>query len=196
MTNDRLLLWVDGVGGYLVCLGKKIALGRAQPGNRVDIPLLAEVSRLHAELHRDEEGYVIEARKPVRVNNKPAGESASLRDGDRITVGSALQFVFRLPVPVSGSARLEIASGHRLGMAVDAVLLMADTLVLGPGTQTHIQAADMRRQVVLHRSKAGLAVRCPGEFQVNDGPCTNRAELNVPARVCADDVVFTLEVAT
>ena len=50
VTGERFLLWVDGVGGYLVSLANEIVLGQAAPGNRVDIPILADISRRHAKI--------------------------------------------------------------------------------------------------------------------------------------------------
>ncbi len=194
MIGSRFLLWIDGVGGYLVCLANKVSLGRAQPGTAVDVPLLADVSRVHAHLARDPEGYVIEAQRPVSVNNQLL-ERGLLRDQDRVTLGSSFQFLFRLPVPVSSSARLEIVSGHRLALAVEAVLLMGDTLVLSAGSQSHVQVPELKRQFVLCRTKEGLGVRHAGAFRVNDRQCTERAELQLPATVSADDITFSLECA-
>lgn len=45
-TPRRLLCWIDGVGGYLLCLSSKVSLGRATGDATVDIPLFADVSRL------------------------------------------------------------------------------------------------------------------------------------------------------
>jgi hypothetical protein len=192
--SDRLLLWIDGVGGYLVCLGNKVSIGRAQPGTTVDIPLLADISRLHAELTRDTEGYLIEARRPLTINGRPL-DRGLLRDQDSVTLGAACKLSFRLPVPLSNSARLECASGHRLAVAVDGVLLMADTLILGPGGQSHVRVPEQKRQVVLCRSKNGIGVRYAGELRVNDERLTNRADLTLPATVIADDLVFSVEFA-
>ena len=96
------------------------------------MPLFADVSRLHAEVSRDGEGYVLESTRGVQVNGAAAAR-AVLKCGDRVTLGATCQFVFRQPVPISPSARLELVSGHRLPLAVDGVLLMADNLILGPG---------------------------------------------------------------
>jgi tetratricopeptide (TPR) repeat protein len=83
----RFLLWVDGVGGYLICLGARITLGQATPDAFADVPLFADVSRLHATLTRDAEGYLVEAVRTVQVNGR-AVERAILRPGDRITLGT------------------------------------------------------------------------------------------------------------
>src|SRR5919204_3789912 len=70
--DPQFLLWIDGVGGYLVCLGNRITLGQATPETTVDVPLFADVSRLHAALTRDTEGYLLEAMRSAQVNGEPA----------------------------------------------------------------------------------------------------------------------------
>ena len=120
--------------------------------------MLADVSRLHASLTRDTEGYLLEAIKPVRINGRSV-DRALLRTADRVTLGKSCQFEFRQPAPVSASARIELTSGHRLPLAVSGVLLMADTLLLGPGSQVHVTLPDAKHAVVLFRSKDGLNVR-------------------------------------
>lgn len=188
----RLLLWVDGVGGYLVCLGSRVTFGQGTMDGGVDVPLLADVSRLHAAVTRDAEGYVFEAIRPSQVNGQ-AVERALLRPGDRVTLGPACQFVFRQPAPVSASARLDLVSGHRLAASVDGVLLMAETLVIGPGPQAHVEAPDMRLAVVLHRYKDGLAVRCAGKFAVNGQEVHERSVVEPGARVVGEDFSLALE---
>src|SRR5436853_7395473 len=89
----QFLLWVDGVGGYLVCLSHRITLGQANPAAPVDVALLADVSRHHATIQRDTEGYALEAVRKVKLNNQPA-ERGLLRSGDRITLGNSCQLQF------------------------------------------------------------------------------------------------------
>jgi hypothetical protein len=185
-------LWVDGVGGYLVCLGSRLTLGQAGLEARADIPLLADVSRLHAVLTRDAEGYLLEAMRDAQVNGSAASK-ALLRNGDRVTLGASCQFVFRLPTPASMSARLEVVSGHRLPLSVDAVLLMADTLVLGPGAQTHVAVPDLKQPVVLFRHKDGLGVRHAGPLTIDGQKGPERALLSPRSCVVCEDACFALE---
>src|SRR5262249_59757954 len=56
----RFFLWIDGVGAYLVCLGNRVSIGQATGEGPVDVPLFADVSRIHAALTRDTEGYLLE----------------------------------------------------------------------------------------------------------------------------------------
>ena len=200
----RFLLWVDGVGGYLVCTGNRVTFGQAAAGGGpVDVPLFAEVSRVHAEVSRDGEGYLIEAGRAgggtapraVRVNDAEAPR-AVLAPGDRVTLGPTCQFVFSRPVGVSGTACLKLTSGHRLTPLVEGVLLMANELILGPGPDAHIVVPNAPGRVLLFRSRDGLGVRVPdGTFKVNDRPFSDRAPLPLPAGVETDTLTFSVEPA-
>jgi hypothetical protein len=190
--TPRFLLWIDGVGGFLVCLGGRLTLGHATPDARVDIPLVADVSRLHATLTRDAEGYVLEAVRPTQVNGQPAGR-VLLRSGDRITLGASCQMQFRQPVPLSASARLDLTSGHRLPLSVEGVLLMADTLILGPAAQAHVTVPALKQPIVLFRHKDGLGLRHSGGLTVNGQAAPERGPLSPRANVVGDDIVFALE---
>jgi hypothetical protein len=188
----RFLLWIDGVGGYLVCLNPRIGFGQATGGGPVDVPLFADVSRMHAELTRDGEGYVLESGREVLVNGEP-GKRTPLAAGDRVTLGGTCQFVFHQPVPISPSARLELVSGHRLPLAVDGVLLMAENLILGPTAPVHVSMPDAAANVVLYRGKDGLGIRFAGPFKIDNQPHQNRATLPVPACVTSDSFSFSVE---
>lgn len=190
--TPRFLLWIDGVGGYLVCQGSRLTLGQATLDARVDVPLVADVSRLHATLTRDAEGYVLEGVRAIQVNGQ-ATTRALLRPGDRVTLGSSCQLQFRQPVPVSASARLDLVSGHRLPVAVDAVLLMADTLILGDGPQVHVTVPDLKQPVVLFRHKDGLGVRYNGSLSINGQKSAERGLLGPRATVVLGEIAFAIE---
>jgi hypothetical protein len=190
----RFLLWIDGIGGYLICLGPRVTFGQASADGSVDVPLLADVSRLHATVSRDGEGYVVESVRPLQVNGQIVTK-ATLVPGDRVTLGAACQFRFLLPVPVSTSARLELVSGHRLPVSVDGILLMAETLVLGPGPQAHVPLPDVANEVLLYRDKDGLGVRYGGPFRVNGRSATERESLPPTATVTGPDFSFAVEPA-
>jgi hypothetical protein len=189
----RFLLWVDGVGGYLVCLSSRVTFGQATADGPVDVPLFADVSRTHAEVTRDGEGYVIESGRSVRVNGAET-KRAVLAAGDRVTLGTSCQFLFHKPVAVSSSVRLELTSGHRLPVAVDGVLLMGNELMLGPAPDAHIELPALAAPVLIYRSKDGLSVRVPDmKFTIDDRPCIDRALLTLPGVVSCDLFTFAIE---
>jgi hypothetical protein len=189
----RFLLWIDGVGGYLVCLSPHLTFGQAGPQSRVDVPLLADVSRLHAGLHRDGESYILEAMKPVLVNEKSTTRTL-LNADDIVTLGASCRFAFRLPVPANNSARIDLLSGHRLPAGVDGVLLMAQTLILGDGV-AHARLDSDGEAVILFQNKESLGLVCREELRINDNPATGRVLLPSPAVVIGKDFSFAIEPA-
>jgi hypothetical protein len=189
---SRHLLWIDGVGGFLVCPAPRVTLGHASARPTPDIPLLADVSRMHAVLQRDQEGYALEAFRKAQVNGRDA-ERATLRSGDRITLGGSCQMVFVQPLPVSASARLDIVSGHRLTFPVSAVLLMAETLVFSGGTRGHVSVPELVKPIILFRHKEGLAVRYDGAMNVDGHAYTEQAPLEVGRTVTMGEVSLTME---
>jgi hypothetical protein len=190
----RLLLWIDGVGGYLLCLSSRITLGQATGEAPVDVPLFADVSRMHATMSRDAEGYLIEAARPVLVNGK-SQTRALLQPGDRVTLGNSCQFLFQQPAPISTSAKLQLVSGHRLPYAVDGVLLMADSLILGAGTQTHVMLPDRKENIVLFRHKDGIGIKCDGEFCIDGQRCKDRGVLGIQATASGPEFTLAIEPA-
>jgi hypothetical protein len=82
-----------------------------------------------------------------------------------------------------------------LPLALDGVLLMADTLVLGSGSRAHVRLPDVREPVVLFRQKDGLGVRYAGSLTVAGQAVTQRGLLGWSGTVVGDDFAFTVEPA-
>jgi hypothetical protein len=132
------------------------------------------------------------ARQPTFINGR-AAESAALRSGDVVRLGSSVELEFRQPSPVSSTARLELLSRHRLPLSVGGVILMGETCILGRSTQAHITAPDLDRPVVLFRQGATLWCKADGPFEVDGRPCEGRAPLTLRSSVRGENFSFSLE---
>ncbi|CAN5646898.1 hypothetical protein BH23PLA1_BH23PLA1_10740 [soil metagenome] len=190
--SGRCLLWADAIGGFLVCLDDRVVLGRAGPDSRADVPILGDLSRQHASLVRDGDGYLLIAHHPTYVNGRPA-QTTPLRDGDILRLGSTVELEFRQPSPVSSTARLSILSRHRLPMAVDGVILMSQTCIVGPTRQCHISAPNLAQPVVLFRQGGTLWCRASGRFEIDGRSCQSRAPLSLRSSVLGEGFSFSLE---
>ncbi|WP_169978522.1 FHA domain-containing protein [Tautonia rosea] len=190
--HGRLLLWADVIGGYLVCLDDEITIGRAGPDSTADLPLLADLARRHAVIVRDGEHYTLRALQPTFVNGR-AIDSAPLRDGDLIRLGANVELEFRRPSPISATATLRLMSRHRPPMAIDGVLLMAQSCLIGPTRQCHIAAPKLDQPIVLFRQADALWCRCPGSFEVDGAPARSRAPLTSTSAVKGEGFSFSLE---
>ncbi|MBX9790899.1 MAG: hypothetical protein K2Y37_18425 [Pirellulales bacterium] len=192
-TGARFLLWVDEVGGYLVCLSNEVLLGQPVQGSAVDVPLLADLSRRHAKIRRAGEGYVLEAIRESRVNGRPVSGVRSLADGDLIELADRVQLRFRQSHPLSTTARLEFVSPHRTQPSVDAILLMADACILGSSPGSHVCCPGWTREVVLYHQGGCLGCRTEGTWQVDGREVSERAEVTDRSTIAGDDFSMTLE---
>ena len=191
-TVGRFLLWVDAVAGYLVCLGDRVVLGRAGNDGEADVPLLGDLSKRHATLTRDGDDYVLNALQPTYVNGRKV-EAAALRDGDVVRLGSTVELEFHQPNPVSATARLAPIGGKRLPMAVDGVILMSDTCLMGATSRMHIKASGLEQPVVLYRAAGGIWCRAAGKIEVDGRFFKERAPLEWRSRVQGEGFSFSLE---
>jgi FHA domain-containing protein len=189
----RFLLWVDAVGGFFVCLGNETRLGQAVPGSTVELPLVADLSRHHATIRRDEEGYTIEPLRDVRLNHHKIDAVSWLTDGNLIEVGPALQLRFRRPHPLSATARLDFVTNHRTQPSAASVLLMADTCVLGPGENSHVVCRAWPHDVVLHRQQGRLFCRSASPVEIDGHRYAEGGPLTLRSRVIGEDFSFSLE---
>jgi tetratricopeptide (TPR) repeat protein len=190
----RVMLWIDAVGGYLVCLGETIVIGQAAPGTTVDVPIQAEISRKHAMIVRHKEGYVLEplGGETLLDGKRVAGPSL-LSDGAELALGEAVKLRFRKPHVLSSSARLEIISGHRSLPHADAVILMAESCVLGPKWQNHVVCREWTGDVVLYRSEDTIMCRAMESIEIDGRLHDGRGSVRPGSHVVGTDFSLSLE---
>lgn len=191
--DRRFLLWIDGVGGYLVCLGDTVTIGQSSPEWSVDVPIQADLSRRHAQIARRGDGYVIEPLQLTRVNGQVLRGQMLLSDGDEIQLGQAVRLRFRQPHALSASARLDFLSHHRTQPKADGVLLMAESCVLGPKWQNHVVCRDWQGDVVLYRRDGELYCRAMNSIEIDGQTCDGRGRLQRNAHVSGNDFSLSLE---
>ena len=188
------MLWIDAVGGFWVCLADAVTLGQAIPEADVDVPIFGDLSRRHACIRRDADGYVVEAQGRTRVDGQPVGDAAPLRHGSRIELGQQVRLVFRRPHALSATARLDFVSHHHTRPSSDAVLLMADACILGPDSRSHVVCRDWPQEVVLYRHDDRLCCRTAGQLEIGGKTYENRGPVGWDSRVAGSGFSFKLEV--
>lgn len=165
--TQRFILWVDAVGGYLVCLQDVVTLGQAIAESTVDIPLLADVSRNHARIRRVGDQYILEPISKVQVCGSETMTETPLHDGDQIQIGK-VELLFRKPHPLSATAKLEFTNGHRTHPRTDGILLMADSLIIGNRDHDHVVYPYDEHQIMLYRSEEGVDCRSDQPIDMDD----------------------------
>lgn len=155
--------WIDAVGGYLCVTSPVVRIGQAgEPKNQIAV--LADIASHHADIRRGPSGTVLIAHADARVNGQPGSEFL-LRDNDRIQL-KGLELEYRQPLSWSSTARLRIASRHRLPLALDGVLLLGETCVVGPGPEAHLQAPWLE-SVLIHWNQERYWCRSKGPLVID-----------------------------
>jgi hypothetical protein len=170
-----------------------VVIGRAGHDGAADVPLLGDLSRRHATLVRQGDGYVVRAHHPTFVNGKAVTGEAPVRDRDVLRLGGSVELLFRQPSPVSATARLEVVSRHRMPLAVDGVILMAETCILGSGGQCHVACPGVRAPVILYRQGGRLWCRSQQGLEVDGRAVAGRTELGPASGVRGEGLSFSLE---
>ena len=116
-----------------------------------------------------------------------------LKDGHRIKLGSGVVLNFRRPNPLSGPARLDLASRHRTQPPVDGILFMGGRLILGPGPQCHIVCPGWEQQLILYFQNGTLCCRSERPFSVDGTEVGSQAEIHRGARIAAESLALVLE---
>ena len=196
----RFKLWVDGVGGYLVCLGATVTFGG--PGGSADVSLMAGLPRKQATFVRSGESYLLDAHGPTRVSGRSVEGLTHLANNYSVEFGDQLTLRFRQPTVVSATAVLEPTdgafllapeSGRMTTQSLDGVVLMDGALLLGPGWDKHIVCDDWEETLLLFRRGGELLCKSPAPLHVDGRPIRADEPIPVGAVVTGSDARFRWE---
>lgn len=172
------MLWIDGVGGYLLIDGQRWSLGGPSGNGQADISIQSELSRQACQIVQHASDFVLQPFSQTALLGKSLDGPGLLRDGDSITLGACVELKFRRPHPLSASARLDIVSGHRTWPQCNAIILMVDTCVIGPAPGNHIHCPQWEHDVILFVNKEQWFVRSESPLTVNQREVGQRAQLS------------------
>lgn len=189
----RALLWVDAVGGFLMCMDDGVVLGQPAPGGPIAVPILADLSRRHAIIRRDAGAYVLEPLQRTRVDGREIDGPHVLADQQLIQLGDNVRIRFTRPHALSATARLTIESHHKTQPSADAVLLMADSCVLGPHAHCHVRCRHWQRDVVVYRQNDRWYCQAEVPVSIDGVPAIGPCEIKSGTRVEGEDFSFTWE---
>ena len=187
----RFMLWVDGIGSYLVLTRPAIVVGRATAKNSVDLPLRAAVSRRHAQIERVEGDWFLTAYKPISVNGRPV-ERALLCDGDEVQFGRAPACRFGTPSRLSATSVMTFSGACLPSRDTREVVLMADNVIMGADASCHVQSVSAETRAVLFRGEDGLKCQTEGRATVNGQERETPCAVQLGDRVEADGWSFSL----
>lgn len=198
------LLWIDGVGTYLVYLPETLRIGG--PGETgvasslssqwADLALLANLSRHHASISRSGENYFLEALAPVFYNQRAVNDRVLLSDQAALRLNTDAVLTFRQPTALSASACLEFTSHHQPQQRLDGVVLMAETCLLGASSENHVVCPHWPGTVVLYRQGNQVMCRSRLAIDVNGMSVSQGTVLTPGSLVTGPEIRFRWEVVS
>ncbi len=191
--GQRLVAWIDAVGGFLVCLGDEIVLGQPSEGGDADVPILADLSRRHAVIRREGEAYVLAPLQKTALDGRVIDEPTLLRDKSLIRLGDAVELRFRKPHALSGTAVLDIVSRHKTEPAVDGIVLMSESCILGPQSHSHVRCDEWTSDLVLFRRGKELMCRTQSPIEVDGVACAGQTSVAGNCRIESEEFSLSLE---
>ena len=192
-TGKRIVAWIDSVGAYLICTGDEIVLGQPSSEGGVDVPILGDLSRRHAVIRRDREAYVLTPLHRTAVDGQTITEPLVLRDKSVIKLGDGVELRFRKPHALSATAVLEITTHHRTEPAVDGIVLMSESCILGPQSHSHIRCRGWEGDLVLFRRGDELMCRTQSPVEIDGQTCVGQAAVAANCRIESEDFALSLE---
>jgi hypothetical protein len=194
MPVGRYILWIDGVGAWQLCLGSRFLIGGpTQEGTSADICLMANLSRRHALLSRNGEDWFIHPYSSTVVSGRTITGPTLLRTGDDICLAERVRLGFRIPSVLAGSALIDFESHHRPVQSVDGIVLMTDSVLLGPRKDYHVYCSGWADLVVIYHQDGVLRCRSKAAFTVNGEQVRDSAVLSDGAVVSGEDFRFRIE---
>lgn len=202
--SGRWLIWVDGVGGFLLLPGTQWTIGGPSGTDEAEICIHADLLRRQACIRRQGGDYVLQPFAGAWLSGRRMNRPAVLRHGDRIVLGAAepeaeappelgVPLRFSQPHPLSPTARLVTESRHRGRPRADGIILLAETCVLGPAASSHIVAPEAEGEVVMVYRDERWWCRSGSETIIDGRPLRGRVEVAPGQRVEAAGLAFSLE---
>lgn len=152
------LIHLDGTGSVLVTRGDTVTIGTQGRSRRFDVPIQGQLNLASMTIERMDEDYFLSSEQPLPVNGKMT-TSTLLTSKDQIRIGRRGSMQFTLPNAASTSATLDFA-GIRLSTGnARRVILMDDSIVIGPQPSAHIQSLSLERAMVMHWRNGELRIR-------------------------------------
>ena len=190
---SRFMIWVDGVGGYLVCAATENSIGQATQENQVSIPISGDIRQVHARIQSADNGHLLHPVGPVSVDRQAVVEPQLLGDNRTFEMGDSVSLRYCKPHPWSTTAVISFESRNRTFPWSDAVIIAGNTIVLGPNAQSHIRCTRWEHEVILLRREGKWHCRSFADFSIDGEPIEMEGLLHGNSRVDGRDFSFSFE---
>jgi len=192
-SGKKFLLWVDGVGGYLVCGGRVSSLGQAIDSAKVDIGIQGNLRSHHANVERVQGGHVLEPIGNISIGGVDLDSKVVLKNGQKLAFEGGVELAYCQTHALSKTARLDFVSRHRSVPWADAVILPVTSIILGPNRLNHVYCPTWGENLMLFERSGQWFCRSKQPMEVDGRLVTKETAIGLDSRIVGDDFSITLE---
>lgn len=189
----RFMIWVDGVGGFMVCADTLNTIGQSIQQNDVAIPICGDLQQLHAKIQSLESGHLLHPIGPISIEQQSIVEPQLLISDRTFELGDSVSLRYCKPHPWSSTAVISFESRNRTYPWSDAVLIAGDTIILGSNPQSHIRCAWWEHEIILIRRDCEWFCRSYADFTIDGESIELEGVLSAGSRVAGQDFSFSIE---
>ncbi|WP_253161535.1 hypothetical protein [Stieleria tagensis] len=139
-------LWIDRCGGFGLVVDGAVSLGGARPSGGATVQVRSDWRRLEGRLTRRSGDYFWSSQSD---DGQFSADEQLVRSGSELPVVGSATVRLHQPSPLSGSAVLALDPPHRFDCHVDQVLLVDQTVLIGPDPGNHIRCVGLDANAVL-----------------------------------------------
>ncbi len=194
--NQQFMLWVDSIGGFLVCPSQINIIGCAIAQANIEIPIMADLSRRHVKIEAVNDTHLIRPLThlaKIELAGQPIATAAPWGAGKILELDGGVKIEYTRPHQSSSSARLNLISRHRTHPWSDAVLLANDKLILGPDPNNHIYCPHWSHNVTLFQREGVWYCQSNQSYRVDSQSVQGTASLTGRSRISGTDFSVGLE---
>lgn len=194
-SEQTFMMWIDGVGGYLVCPAARNTIGQAITQSNIQIPILGDLQRRHCRIETVERSHYLQPFGNLTVDGKTTCQPQELRSEQIIELEGGVNLKYARPHPLSGSARLDFLSRHRTQPWSDCVLLASGPLVLGPDPRNHVYCPRWPWDLILFQRKGQWFARTRGKLEIDGIVYNAEGPFQLNSRIVGEEFTISLEPA-
>ncbi len=190
---QRRILWIDGVGGYLLIERDDVLVGQAVSGSPLDVCIVGDLSRQACAIKRIDGDYLVQPLQAMLLDGRSIEKTHLLHHDAVLQLGNRVKLKFTKPNPLSATARLDLLSLNHFKPHVDGVLLLADSCVLGPSGNSHVVCPTWKSELLIYRQAGAWQFRSLGEVDVNGTRLQGTIPLVAGMRMQGADFSLSIE---
>jgi len=129
----------------------------------------------------------------VSVDGMPVQSQAEIKHQQTIELEGGVKLKYSQSHPLSKTARLDFVSRHRTQPWSDAILLMSQSIILGPNRNNHVFCPTWNSDLIIFRRSEKWFCRSTEPIEIDQQPVGPEGPIQFNSRIVGEDFSLTLE---